>query len=214
MEALPLPAVDLSGRFEYEPGARPTQFDFKVTLRDGIGHIFNASPDQEGAFSFQGLFPGNYQVEVWPVYPPSPGPSILAVTPYPKAIFFGKNPVTAHGIDLEGPVSNSLRIDVSAARARLDGVVVDSAGNPVAGALVWVSTPISWHRRYSANVTSDAAGAFHFQFLPTGEFRIFAFLATDHTYVLDADYLGRHEDRSVAVTLKPGVNSATVVLPF
>ncbi|MGH9660968.1 MAG: carboxypeptidase-like regulatory domain-containing protein, partial [Bryobacteraceae bacterium] len=109
--------------------------------------------------------PGNYEVMVTGLPPGF----------YVKSIHRGDEDVLAGGLAL-AESSAPLEIVVSAAGARVDGVVVNAKNEPAAGASVVLApvTPQPNRRDQYRSAAADQLGRFALQGIPPGDYRLFA----------------------------------------
>lgn len=107
--------------------------------------------EADGTFELSGLIAGSYELGVWAdEYPPLPEPLLVELS---------------EGTDVEG-----VRVELPAT-GRLEGIVRDEAGEPVAGVRVTSGLVDTWSR--SQGRTGDD-GRFRFEHVQTGRHRVTA----------------------------------------
>ncbi len=172
------PDVTLSGRVLMTD--KPVA-DIKVILKRGIpvdrdgtrySQVSDTKTDANGNYRLGGLKAGDrYQVEISPAFPAA-DPRWHHQSPYIQDV-----PETANG-EIELPDVKLIQLTQSIA-----GVVVDPAGNPVAGATISVQLRSGESlSRYSTSgqppwIKSDRRGRFQFKGLPDDRLSIMAYFA-------------------------------------
>lgn len=112
---------------------------------------WGAKTEADGSFEITGLIAGSYEVGVWAEgYPPLPEPVIVDL---------------GEGKDVE-----DLRL-VLPATGRLEGIVRDETGEPVAGVTVSAGLVDTWSR---AQARTGDDGRFSFEHVQTGRHRVIA----------------------------------------
>jgi hypothetical protein len=113
-------AFDVFGKLTIEGKDQPGEVE--IALRSTSGRRYTAKTGTDGSFVIRGVPPGDLMVA---------GPTTPAGL-YLKAVRLAGKEVAA-GIDFDGSSTGPLEILMSSARARVEGVVLDRAGQPAQG---------------------------------------------------------------------------------
>ena len=124
-----------------------------------------------------------------------------------KSVTLGGRDVTEDGF-FAGPDTN-LEVVISANVATIDGIVVNSHGEPVVGAVVATSAE---HRmqKFFLGAWSDAAGHFHLRGLSPGEYLLVAFEELEDD-LSDPEAMKKYEGRGESVTVEEGAKKSVTL---
>jgi protocatechuate 3,4-dioxygenase beta subunit len=130
---------------------------------------------------------------------------------YVKSIRYGGHEIPADGVDLT--TGAALEIVVSPEGARLDGKVVNAAGEPLFRGIVSLfATDAQGATAPTPPIAmTDRNGEFRFAMLRPGEYQVYAWEAVDQNSVQTAEFLKPYAARSKAVKLE-AKGTATVSL--
>jgi protocatechuate 3,4-dioxygenase beta subunit len=150
---------------------------------------------RDGAFELKKVPPGVYSVLV-------EGSTRLPDF-YLKSVKAGSTDVTNSGLSLGGGGTYSLDVLIGAGAAKLDGVVINADGHPVADAVV-VAVPSGEHSArldlYEKAVT-DQHGRFNLNGITPGDYRVFAFESLEEGAYFDRSFLKPFEASSESLHL-------------
>ena len=154
---------DVTGKVIFEGGVQPHAI--VVGLRRNTGQVSSARTGDDGSFVIHGVLPGHYRIDVQATN----SDSVAGIGPgFAVSARLGDREVLRQGFDLDGaPPGGPLQVTVTEAVAILEGKLVDKNGLPVAGGRVMLYG--DWCR-FAA--TTDRDGAFHFDHLYRGEYRV------------------------------------------
>jgi len=156
----------------------------------------------DGTFTLSGVTPGDYRLKV----------TTIGLKTYIKSARLG-------GVDALNP---PFRVDGSAAQldivlslnaGALEALVVDDARKPVNDATVVLVPELSRRQRFDLYVVSgtDSSGHAHFEGLPPGDYKMFAWSDVPADAWADPDFLRPYEDRGRAVRITEGSNESIEV---
>ncbi len=195
--------VTISGRFTIE-GQPPTQFNGQVLLRTeaGPGQDFNGQLQADGTFVLHDASPGTYFVDVFN------GTAGL----YVKSVHFGDTDVTNGLLTLSPGSTAALNVVLGADGGQVQGTAQTSAGEPAANISVTLAPAADMPGRLDLikQTNTDANGAFHFQDVAPGDYKVFAWELNNG---LDQIYELRNalSSHAASVTIAPnGRESVTV----
>jgi len=159
--------VPLEGRVTIEdaegsPGLNGLTVVLEAVEMSGF-NIPRATVGEDGRFTMDSVNPESYEVRI--IGGPPSG--------YIKSVKAGNQDVTKAGFDLTAGAPGALEIAVSAAGARVDGVIVDEDGEPMPGAAVALIPESERYMLYK-NVATDQNGRFDFQGITPGEYKLLA----------------------------------------
>ena len=146
------------------------------------------SVNASGAFAFHNVQPDHYHL-VWSIPKGS----------YVKSIKLGDRVLPDDGIDLTGAPA-PLAIQLATDGGRIEGVVRNSAGKPVAGAVVTINADTTYDV-WSA--TSDDTGQYTIRDIAPGEYRVLAFDDAPQGAPEDAEFRKPYEKSAVTLQVLP-----------
>ena len=155
----------------------------------------------DGTFELDDVVQGKYTVTVAPL-----------TNAYVKTIRVANRNLPDHTVDLTaGPAP--FEVVLSTAGATVQGVIQDSKKRATQGVTVVLVPEASLRNRDDLfkNTTSDANGAFTFQAVPPGEYKVFAWEDVEDYGWFDPAILSRYENDGKSLTLKEnGTESVTM----
>ena len=156
----------------------------------------NVNVDPNGQFSLARVEPGEYVLRTVNL----PGDV------YVKSIRSGEADIQTKPLVIRYASPESIRVDLGVDGGRLDGVVVDSANHPFAGATVGLVPDAA--RRNSPDqyraTESEADGHFSLRGIPPGDYRLFAWQNIEPNAYLNDVYMTGFEPLGVLMTVAPG----------
>ncbi len=204
----PVAAQELAGSVEVADNPEAKLNNLQIALEPveymSLG-ADSAAAGPDGKFRLKDILPGRYFVQV----------RNLPEGAYVRSLRYGAQTVPEEGIDLTGGVSGSLRVTLSLAGARVEGVVQNEEGEPVSGATV-VLAPDS--RRYSLfkETQTGENGSYSLKGVAPGEYKILAWENIEAGAYLDPDFLKRYEGKAEKLSLKENERQpvSLKVIPF
>lgn len=190
----PVAAQELAGSVEVADNPEAKLNNLRIAL-EPVEYLSlgadSAAAGSDGKFKLKNILPGRYFVQV----------HNLPEGAYVRSLWYGLQTVPEEGIDLTGGVSGSLRVTLSLAGARVEGVVQNEEGEPVSGATV-VLVPDT--RRYSLfkETRTGENGSYSLKGVAPGEYKILAWENIEAGAYQDPDFLKRHESKAEKLSLK------------
>ena len=179
-------------RVEFYSAERLTNVPFFTTF---------ATYEPSGAFLFRNVVEGKYSVRVSP----------LPANGYVADVRAGGKSVFDSGIDINSQ-TGEIQVLVKTNGGKVQGVVRDSTGNPIASARVALVPPVS--RRQNSQLykvsSSGASGSFSMNRIAPGEYKLFAWETAPEGAWMDASFLELYEERGQTVVV--GSNDQDVEL--
>jgi hypothetical protein len=166
------------------------------SMGDGFSHLAHVGPD--GSFEWKSVPPGNYYVQL-------AGDGGSAGDLFLKSALAAGRDVGEAGISVSGGAV-ALDLVASANGGMVEGVAVDSKGNPVANAVV-VAVPEALLRgrmeRYRKTV-SDQGGRFAFHGIVPGEYTVLAWESVEGEAYYNPEFLKGYEGQGSALRMNEG----------
>ncbi len=193
--------LSLSGRIrsdEMETSSRIFGVVLVPTTEDrSIQNLLNLTSNvTNGTFTIDAVPPGNYQA--WIAYS-SPIPI------YVKSVRLGSSDVRS-GFRFETQSNVSLEIAVGSNGGVVDGVILNSKGQPVRSATVVLVPDASLRQRSSSfkTTTTDTTGAFRINGIGPGDYKVFSWEAVETGAWEDPEFLRSFEVRGQSLTILEG----------
>ncbi len=167
------------------------------------------SPDMDGNFSFSGLVPGIYRLQINPM--PRGGAT------YIKAARLAGVDILANGMRVDSEPRGPLEIILGSTPGSLDVTTLDEKQMPEAAVRVVLVPDANPAKRYMfKDGTSDATGKFHWDNLAPGDYKVYAWEDVENGAWTDADFMKAYEGRGTQVHIdERGRANATVrVIPY
>jgi hypothetical protein len=210
------PGFTLTGRLAVEGqpsgGGNQTPPRMRVMLRpDSAAQLAGApqaAPVQaDGTFTIQQVGRDDYRVTV----------SGMPRNAYVKMARYGATDVMSEGLRLDRQPTGPLEILVSMNTGIADGIVQNERQEAAANVMV-VFVPETTRRNrldLYRTISTDAAGRFHVEGVPPGDYRVFAWEDVETGAWQDPEYLRVFEDRGKPVRINEGgtVNLELRVIP-
>ena len=183
---------ELSGtlRVEGKDPVSPKGLQVALDGTDTPGKGGEATAGDDGKFIAKNLLPDRYRVSI------SNAPAGV----YLKSVRYGDQDVTDDGADLTGSIAGSLDVVLAADGAEVSGAVADADGNAMSGITV-VLIPKSRRERLYRTDTTDQSGAFRFQSVPPGDYKLMAWEDVAPGAWFDPDFLKPFEGKAEAVSV-------------
>jgi hypothetical protein len=192
-------AVDVPGTVVVDGGGTPGRMS--ISLRATSGPGVTARSEEDGSFVLKGLLPGHYDMQVIPDFLFSAGTSGLAAqmrSMVATSARLGEKEVLQKGLDVDSQPVGPMKITMGKP-ITISGKIVDAAGQPVAGQIVFFLSAAA-----TSGTISDAEGTFHAFPRAAGEYHVYAL--PDQNSVTDPDYLKEHEKDFPVVRVVAGEN--------
>jgi len=196
---LPLvPALLVAGRLQAE-GQDDLDFSsFRVLLQaHGEGLNLDSSEadvKKDGSFTIENVRPDRYQLSV----------SGLTGARYVKAAYLGEKDITRSDVDLTRGAAGEIKIIVSAAGGKVDGVVLDDQQEPVKAATVALVPEPRFRDQIGLYkfVTTDQNGKFSLRGIAPGEYKAFASKEIDPDSYRDPETVASFDGLGQALTVQ------------
>ncbi|HEY2379642.1 MAG TPA: carboxypeptidase-like regulatory domain-containing protein [Terriglobia bacterium] len=212
--AIPMvPAFNLSGRFTFDGRSRsgdqpplwslrlaPLGRDQSIVGMPVGGPFSNPPPDDDGSFTVEGIYVGDFHVTVFGLPPDS----------YVKSMRLGDIDILDQGLHLTGQPGNLLNVVIGLNAGSIAGSVVGSRQELLADrTVVLVPDPQYRFRKDLYKVaTTDDSGRFRIQSITPGDYTVFAWDEVESGAWLDPDFLRTYETRGTRVHITEGDNEA------
>jgi len=209
------PGYSLAGRLTIDgrtaaPGTNnPDTARIRVMLRPGTGGGFqqfrggqNAAQVQaDGTFTLPSLGQDNYRLNV----------AGLPRNAYVRTARLGSTDVLNEGLHIDRQPNGLLDILIGTDAGTADGTVVNDKQEPSVNVpVVLVPDPARRNRSdLYRNVSTDAAGRFHIEDVPPGDYKLFAWEDVESGAWQDPDFIRQYEDRGKAVRISPSGTAMT-----
>ncbi len=181
-----IPGAEIRGIFKTD-GEVPKAV---VQLRDSRGYQgANAEAQRDGRFRMEGISPDVARVNVYGL----PG------NMYVKTITFDGRDVNGKDLDLTSGNGGEMEIVLSPDGTEVTGMVRDSDGNAVPGAVVQICGKDDAGGRFAL---SDQHGAYDFKGLVPGDYKVFAWEDEGDGIVSVVEFRKSFESKAAALTLE------------
>jgi hypothetical protein len=168
--------------------------------------IVSASPAPDGSFTLENVAAGDYRLGVEPILSLDGNASAGQTGLYLKSIRQGSNDVLNGGLHLTRQPSEPLEIVVGTNPASLNGSVVDEKQQPVPNVLVLLAPDVVHRNRTDLfqEVITDTSGRFQIEFVPPGEYKLFAWKTIEDDIWQDPDFMQTYENRGKPIRVREG----------
>jgi hypothetical protein len=202
------PGFTLTGRLAIEGqssnGNNQNAARMRVMLRpDSAGQIAGGAPaspvQPDGTFTLDNIGRDDYRLTV----------TGMPRNAYVKMARYGATDVMSEGLRLDRAPTGPLEILVSMNTGIADGIVQNEKLAPAANVtVVFVPDPTRRHRLDLYRTTStDAAGRFHVEGVPPGDYRVFAWEDVELGSWQDPEFIRQFEDRGKSMQINEGSTS-------
>jgi len=202
------PGFSLTGRLAIEGQAGTGNQDvsrIRVMLRpDSAGQVLGgASPNSavkaDGAFALEQVGRDDYRLTV----------TGMPRNAYVKTARYGSTDVMSEGLRLDRQPTGPLEILVSTSSGVADGIVQTDKQEPAINVMVVLVPEAARRTRLDLyrTISTDAAGRFHLEGIPPGDYRVFAWEDVETGAWTDPDFIRRFEDRGKPVRINEGSSS-------
>ncbi len=185
------------------PNRTPSVPGFQIVLSPLTSRIPAAYAEiVNGAFTFQNVAPGDYQVLI-----------NGSAGAYIKSIQLG-NQDGLDGVHLDSQPEGRLDIVLSTRKGIVEGRVLDARREPIVNATVVVvpDPPFRQRRNMYYTPQTDASGKFHVDAIP-GRYKVFAWEDVERNAWFDTEFVDRYESRGHPVTVMEG-SSEVIDVPL
>jgi hypothetical protein len=174
----------------------------RVTLRpDSAGQAAGPPPaaslQADGTFSLQQVGRDDYRVSV----------SGMPRNSYIKMARYGATDVMAEGLRLDRQPNGPLDIVISTNTGTVDGVVQNDKQDAAANVTVVFVPQLTNRLDLYRTASTDAAGHFHVEGVPPGDYRVFAWEDVETGAWQDPDFVSRFDDRKRTIRINEGSTS-------
>jgi hypothetical protein len=207
---IPLISAAVKGRVTM-PATANVRFSSRISLvprENLLAPIASQVIDSNGTFSFEGLLPGKYSIEIAPI----PTGYYLADLRIGYTSIYDDGIINA-GADALEPIEVLLQQGGGTIQGILEDDNVEPTGEYIAPRMLLVP---AWPRRqnpllYQTSTLIGAPGAFSFRNVPPGEYKVFAWKRFPLGAEQNPTFIGRYEQYGVTVTVLPGERSPVTV---
>jgi hypothetical protein len=222
------PTFEISGRIgiEGEPNSGATLGSLRMTLqhdppRDESPSVLSgySSPLPNGSFVLSASA-GNYRVNIAPLLnvaslrmPASLPPGLQNA--FVKSIRLGSTDVLNGTLHIEGKPSAQLEIVIGKNAGGLDGQVVANPPGSISDVSVVLIPDVRRRTELYRSTTTDVSGRFHFDRVPPGDYKIFAWGEVQDGAWYDPEFLRTVENRGTPIRILEGrtENTRVEVIP-
>jgi hypothetical protein len=206
---------NISGKFTIDGRAAgdPATSGLRVLLQsDPVMPPFAIPPatsEADGAFSVNGVTPGNYRLSI---------AGLPRNTYVRSASLAGVEVLNSGGLHLDGEPRGTLDIVLGNSPGSLDATIVDNRKLPVSAVTVVLVPEFAKRKRFDLfrQATSDASGRIHLDGIVPGEYKVFAWEVVETNSWTDPDFLRNYENNGAPVSISEGGRAAADVhvIPF
>jgi hypothetical protein len=204
----PFSGLSIKGRVQLEGASLRSNSDGKpggiYLFDDSLEHDSYTGIESGGTFTFEGVSPGNYRMQMYEGYFGMPPDTFI------KAAHLGEMDVL-NGLSITGPVTESLEILLSKQGGELDGRIVDKNRKPMGG-IQAVLLPARQEDRVPGRVkaaATDQNGKFILPTIPPGNYKLFAWEDLEPYGYFDPDFVRQYE--ALGTTVQISENAKTTV---
>ena len=159
-----------------------------------------ARPKEDGSFLVDHALPDRYKINL----------QGLPEGYWVKSVRYGEQEVFETGLDLSAGPGGEIKITAAPGAGILDGLVRNSKGDPLPGAVVALAPPKQfegWPEMYRY-LTADQNGVFRMTGLRPGEYRVFAWEQLENGAHMDQELLAKFDSDGKKVDLKAASREA------
>jgi hypothetical protein len=204
------PGFNITGHFiiegRKEPKGEVNLTKLRVWLRTDpyVPGAHESAPAADGRFTLENIAAGDYRVQV----------HFLPDGFYVQSIRFQGGDVLNGGLHVERKSDGDIEIVVGNRPGSLNGSVRDEKRQSIPNARV-VLVPDRRNRLdLFKTVRTDESGEFRFEFVPPGDYKLFAWELIEDGAWLDPDFIQLYEDRGTAVAIRPASDQTVTVGPI
>ena len=177
-------------RFDESPPEKLEGITVALEPEDSFLLGWSQAPvDPDGSFLLKDVQPGGFRVKVYG----APESAFL------KSVRHGPRDAAAGVVDLSAGGGGLLEVVLSAGGARVEGVVSDSNGDPLAGAIVTLH-PKSGRPDLYRRATADRAGRFQIAGIAPGDYSLSAWEDVEEEVEQDPEFVRRSESYAKSVS--------------
>jgi len=158
---------------------------------------------RDNSFTLKGLGEGTYRAEV----------TGMSKDCYLKDMHYGESSAIKDGFTVTRGEAGALEIVVGSRGARVQGMVMDSDGLPLAGVSIVLVPELSQRENYQKNKTesTDQYGNFDLRGIAPGDYKLFSWVEVEPDAWQDPEFLRQFEDKGQRITLQDGDHSTVKV---
>jgi hypothetical protein len=204
LEIRPIAPQDIAGTIVFQGQTKPGPM--VVTLQRTLGESKSVVSNADGTFVLKGILPGQYFLDVRN----AGGEDVPQTDGWAISAQCGGQDALTQWFDIGNDPAGELKITVAAPVAKVNGKLLDAAGQPIGGGRVLFVSRAGGIK--TAGFAADD-GTFTALFLEAGEQRAYLLSPTDDwTQVLrDPDFPGGRRSDFPAVQIAAGVNAPLVL---
>jgi protocatechuate 3,4-dioxygenase beta subunit len=205
------PGFRLSGRFVMEANAGPgngargsfPRLGDLVRDPEAVGIFsgfadFNLSAANDGAFSYDGIQPGDFRLTVLQLPPDG----------YIKSMRMGNADVLTDGLHLRSAPDSTIEIVIGANAGRIEGSVVNTRGETLSNRTVVLVPEVRLRQRNDLYrvVFTDNTGVFQMQGITPGTYKLFAWENVETGAWQDPDFIQPYDGAGRLIRINEGSN--------
>jgi Carboxypeptidase regulatory-like domain len=200
------PGNNVSGRIVWEGQAALEKDELTVTPRSvdaSFGFRGQSRVGRDNLFTLKGLGEGTYRAEV----------TGMSKDCYIKDMHYGESSALKDGFTVTRGEAGALEIVLSSRGARVQGMVIDSDGLPLAGVSIVLVPELSQRENYQKYKTqnTDQYGHFDLRGIAPGDYKLFSWMEVEPHAWQDPEFLKQFEDKGQGITLQDGDRSEVKV---
>jgi hypothetical protein len=154
----------------------------------------DAAVDANGRFTLKSVNAGLYRVTV----------SGLPPDCYVRVAQFRGEDALQNGLAVDGPADAPLQVVIATNAPRIDGMLIDKDGNPVANTMVILMPDDRQKSEAYKTVNSDPTGHFTIQGIIPGSYKLFSWDSLEPGEFRDPDFVAPFENLGQPITLGAG----------
>lgn len=188
------PGGEVAGTVVIEGAAKPPLKGTRVFLEsfgEGAAMGIPANVEEGGKFVFKDTAPDMYLVRLGSLPPGT----------WLRTVRLGRREMTDEGLDMGGAVTEPIEIRLETGAPQVNGVVRGPDDKPVPGATVALVPDSRRYPLYKGTFT-DQNGAFAFQNLNPGDYKLLAWEEVEPLAYMDPEFLRAFEGKAESVSLK------------
>jgi hypothetical protein len=160
-----------------------------------------AQVQADGTFSLQSLGQDDYRLNV----------TGLPRTSYVKMARLGSTDVLNEGLHVDRQPTGLLDIAIGTDAGTADGTVMNDKQEPSVNVTVALVPNPPYRQRSDLyrTISTDAAGRFHLEGVPPGDYKLFAWEDVENGAWQDSEFIRQYEDRGKTVRISPSGTATT-----
>ena len=202
------PEIDIPGRIIVDgpPISNAALEDLQLSLRRDPPRgeqlsLSYSSPLPDRSFILSASA-GDYRINISPILNLTRsrgGPTSALQNAYVKSVVLGSSDILNGTLHLNAPTSEKLEVVIATTPGALDGQVVKAGPEPAADISVVLLPDLRSRNELYRTTFTDAAGRFHIDVIPPGDYKVFSWEEVEDGAWYDPDFMKANESRGTAV---------------